>query len=67
MEIIWHKPSLKKPVTTLHFTIIIATLTVTDTLFLTKMQKRAKHTEVKLPFFNNKSSKNTCYGEVEIY
>jgi hypothetical protein len=41
-------------------------IAITDTLFLTKMQKRAKHTEVKLPFFNNKSSKNTCYGEVEL-
>jgi len=64
MESIWHKPSLKKPVITGYFTIIIAPLAVTDTLFLTKMQKRAKHTEVKQPFFNNKSSKNNCYGEV---
>jgi hypothetical protein len=39
-------------------------LAVTDTLFLTNMHKRAKHTEVKLPFFNNKSSKNNFYGEV---
>jgi len=38
-----------------------------STLFLTTMQKRAKHSEVKLPFFNNKSSKNTYYAEVEIY
>jgi len=30
------------------------------------MQKRAKKKEVKLPFFNNKSSKNNCYGEVKI-
>jgi hypothetical protein len=30
------------------------------------MQKRAKHTEVRLPFFNNKSSKNTCYDGVNI-
>jgi len=66
MEIIWHKPSLKKPVITWHFTIIIATRAVTNTLFLTKMQKRAKHTEVKLPFFNNKSSKTISYGKVKI-
>jgi len=57
--------NIKIPVI-LQISTIIATTTVTDTLFLTKIQKRAKHTEVKLPFFNNKSSKNTYSGEVEI-
>jgi hypothetical protein len=49
--------SIIKPVILQIPTVIFATLAVTDTLFLTNLQKRAKHTEMKLPFFNNKSSK----------
>jgi len=51
--------SIKKPVIFEIPTIIIATPTGTDIPFLTKMQKRASPTELKLPFFNNKSSKKT--------
>ena len=32
--------------------------------FLTNLQNMANPIELKLPFFNNKSSKNNCYGEV---
>jgi len=40
-------------------------IAITDIPFMPKMQKRANHTEVKPPFFNNKSSKSTCYGGVD--
>jgi hypothetical protein len=53
--------SIKKPVIFEIPTIIIATPTGTDIPFLTK---KASPTELKLPFFNNKSSKNNCYGVV---
>ena len=59
--------SIKKAVIFEIPTIIIATPTGTDIPFLTKMQKRASPTELKLPFFNNKSSKNNCSGKVNIY
>ncbi len=56
--------SIKKPVILEIPTIIISTPTGKDIPFLTKMQKRADPIELKLPFFNNKSSKNNCYGVV---
>ncbi len=56
--------SIKKPVILEIPTIIIAMSIGTDIPFLIKMQKRATPIEVKLPFFNNKSSKNTCSGGV---
>jgi len=37
-----------------------------NTNFLTNLQKRVNPTEVKLPFFKNKSLKNDCSGEVKI-
>jgi len=58
--------SIKKPVIFEIPTIIIATPTGTDIPFLTKMQKRANPTELKLPFCNYKSSKTDCYGENEL-
>ena len=57
--------SIKKPVILENPTIIIAALTGTDIPFLTKMQKRASPTELKLPFFNNKSLKTNCSGKVK--
>jgi len=47
-------------------TFLLAKSTITDIPFMPKMQKRAKHMEVKLPFFNNKSSKYTYYGLVSL-
>jgi hypothetical protein len=66
METIWHKPSLKKPVITSHSTLIIAMLAIADIIFLTNLLKRANPTELKLPLFNNKSSKIIYYGEAKI-
>jgi hypothetical protein len=41
--------SIKKPVITEISTLLLATITVTDTLFLTKMQKRENPIELELP------------------
>jgi hypothetical protein len=41
--------SIKKPVITEISTVLLATITVTDTLFLTKMQKRGNPIELELP------------------
>jgi len=56
--------SIKKPVMSDISEMKINPIAITDIPFMPKMQKRAKHTEVKLPFSNNKSLKNTCCGEV---
>ncbi len=52
---------------TLHLTIIIATLAVTDILFITKMQKRANSPELKLPFFNDKSPMSFSFRGLKIF
>jgi len=55
--------SIKKPVILEIPIKTIVTPTGTDIPFLTKMQKRANPTELKPPFFNNKSSINNYYGK----
>jgi len=57
MEIILSLTGIKKPVILYISTIFLASITVTNTLFLTKMQKTANLSEWEVPSGDYKSSK----------
>ena len=57
---------IKKPVIPHKSTVFPATITSTDIIFITNLQKRANPIELELPPTNNKSSISVYYLELKI-